>query len=256
MHVHLPKPLHGWREFVGEVGIIVIGVLIALGAEQLIERWQWHEKVNETTAQLDAELHRDALSAYEWLVAAPCVDGQLQAIDAALVSARQTHRLEPTPAFTPPLEMFTEDTWLNARALQVADHLSPKQVQEYSELFFFPRDLGTSVVELHKEGAELRSLSPGYSPISPEEVSAYQRQAGRVHELLDRVELGETLLLKELNAQGIRPSAGEMKNAAQEMKNALESRRKGAGQCVAPPDLQRKVAPGDVTSRNRPARSD
>jgi hypothetical protein len=30
MHFHLPKPLHGWREFAGEVGIIVIGVLIAL----------------------------------------------------------------------------------------------------------------------------------------------------------------------------------------------------------------------------------
>jgi len=23
MHFHLPKPLHGWREFAGEVGIIV-----------------------------------------------------------------------------------------------------------------------------------------------------------------------------------------------------------------------------------------
>ena len=33
MHFHLPKPLHGWREFAGEVGIIVLGVLIALGAE-------------------------------------------------------------------------------------------------------------------------------------------------------------------------------------------------------------------------------
>lgn len=34
MHFRLPKPLHGWRTFVGEVGIIVLGVLIALGAEQ------------------------------------------------------------------------------------------------------------------------------------------------------------------------------------------------------------------------------
>lgn len=36
MHFHLPKPLHGWRAFAGEVGIIVLGVLIALGAEQLV----------------------------------------------------------------------------------------------------------------------------------------------------------------------------------------------------------------------------
>ena len=33
LHIHRPKPLHGWSEFAGEAGIIVIGVLIARGAE-------------------------------------------------------------------------------------------------------------------------------------------------------------------------------------------------------------------------------
>jgi hypothetical protein len=37
MRFFLPKPLRGWRQFVGEVGIIVIGVLIALGAEQVVQ---------------------------------------------------------------------------------------------------------------------------------------------------------------------------------------------------------------------------
>jgi hypothetical protein len=37
MHFHLPKPLHGWRQFVGEVEIILIGVLIALGAKQFAQ---------------------------------------------------------------------------------------------------------------------------------------------------------------------------------------------------------------------------
>lgn len=37
MHIHLPKALHGWRDFLKEVGIIVLGVLIALGAEQGVE---------------------------------------------------------------------------------------------------------------------------------------------------------------------------------------------------------------------------
>ena len=45
MHVHLPKPLHGWREFLGEVGIIVVGVLIALGAEQVVETLHWRSAV-------------------------------------------------------------------------------------------------------------------------------------------------------------------------------------------------------------------
>jgi len=55
MHFHLPKPLHGWREFAGEVGIIVIGVLIALGAEQLVERLHHHSQVHGAIEKLRAE---------------------------------------------------------------------------------------------------------------------------------------------------------------------------------------------------------
>ena len=235
MHFHLPKPLHGWREFAGEVGIIVVGVLIALSAEQVVEQWHWRHEVGATVGQLDSELHSDVRSAYSWLVIAPCVDRQLEAIDSALASARQTGRLAPTSPLTPSLEVFTEDSWLNARALQVADHIPPDKIAHYSRMFFLPRDLGVSVVELHKEAAEMRSLSGGLSPISRDEVGAYQRQAGRIHELLDRVELGETLL--------IRNSGIELSGA--EKKQLLEADRSWAGQCAAPPDLRRKFARGD-----------
>ena len=37
-HFQLPKPLHGWRALFGEVGVIVLGVLIALGAQQFARR--------------------------------------------------------------------------------------------------------------------------------------------------------------------------------------------------------------------------
>ena len=40
MKIRLPKPMHGWREFAGEVGIIVLGVLIALAADQLVDDWK------------------------------------------------------------------------------------------------------------------------------------------------------------------------------------------------------------------------
>lgn len=239
MHVHLPKPLHGWRAFIGEVGIIVIGVLIALAAEQSIEAWHWHHKVDQTKQELDAELHSDAVSAYDWLTVAPCVDQQLNSIDAALASARQLGRVKATPKLTPPLEIFTEDSWLNARAMQVADHLRPEEIALYSKLFFLPRDLAGSIIELHKEAAELRSLSNGVPSMSTEEVGAYQRQAGRIHELLDRVELGDTLLLKELKMQAISPSR-------QEMAQLLKFNRSWAGECAAPPNPHRQFASGDV----------
>ena len=37
MEIHKPNPIHNFREFLKEVGIIVLGVLIALGAEQTVE---------------------------------------------------------------------------------------------------------------------------------------------------------------------------------------------------------------------------
>jgi len=55
MHFHLPKPLHGWREFVGEVAIIVLGVLIALGAEQVVEWLHWRHQQHETLERLFQE---------------------------------------------------------------------------------------------------------------------------------------------------------------------------------------------------------
>jgi len=239
MHFHLPKPMHGWREFAGEVGIIVVGVLIALGAEQAVESWHWHLKATQTTKILDAELHRDAVSAYDWLTVAPCVDRQLNSIDKALSSARQSGSLLATPKLTPPLEVFTEDAWLDARAMQVADHLTPQTSAAYSGLFFLSRDLAGAIPSLHNEAAELQSLSSGVSPNSTAEVGDYQRQVGRVRELLDRVELGETLLLAELKKHGIEPSR-------EERARLLKVSRSWAGECAAPSNAQRHFAPGDV----------
>lgn len=41
----VPTPMNGWRPFWGEVGIIVLGVLIALGAQQIVEAIQWKREV-------------------------------------------------------------------------------------------------------------------------------------------------------------------------------------------------------------------
>ena len=53
MHFHLPKPLHGWREFIGEVGIIVVGVLVALTAEQLVEAAHWRSEARDFRDWID-----------------------------------------------------------------------------------------------------------------------------------------------------------------------------------------------------------
>jgi len=59
MHFHLPKPVHGWREFASEVGIIVVGVLLALLAEQFVEWIHWRHQQHERLERLFDEARMD-----------------------------------------------------------------------------------------------------------------------------------------------------------------------------------------------------
>ena len=59
MDIHKPKPWHGVREFLKEFGTIVLGVLVALGAEQTAEWLHRQAEVREARAALHAEIADD-----------------------------------------------------------------------------------------------------------------------------------------------------------------------------------------------------
>lgn len=56
MRFRLPKPLHGWRAFAGEVGIIVLGVLIALGAQEVAQNIQQRSDARDADRAIRGEL--------------------------------------------------------------------------------------------------------------------------------------------------------------------------------------------------------
>jgi hypothetical protein len=77
VHFHLPKPLHGWRELLGEVGIIVIGVLIALGAEQVVEALHNRSVAEETRRAIKSEFNDDLAALAVRASIEPCIDRRL-----------------------------------------------------------------------------------------------------------------------------------------------------------------------------------
>ena len=77
MHVHLPKPLHGWREFAGEVGIIVLGVLIALGAEQAIESIHDRAVTSQSRRDVREEVATNLGFYGQRLQESPCIESKL-----------------------------------------------------------------------------------------------------------------------------------------------------------------------------------
>ncbi len=230
MHFHLPKPLHGWREFAGEVGIIVLGVLIALGAEQVIEDVRWHQKVNRTEHELNQELHDDELSAYSWLTVHRCLEGELNSAKLAVRQARETGEIAPISPYDPPLRLFTDDAWLNARSLEVADRMGPQIMRTYSRLYFFPTELKGNIVQLHQLAAELQPLVGGLHRVSVDEAGSYQRVMSQAGELQHRTELAERLLLKSGLDSGNRLTKAEMDYEVRRTRSIY-------GPCAGPAEL-------------------
>jgi hypothetical protein len=56
MDIQKPKPRGGWPEFLTEIGIIVIGVLIALGGQQLVEWIHQSQEIREARESIRDEI--------------------------------------------------------------------------------------------------------------------------------------------------------------------------------------------------------
>jgi hypothetical protein len=136
MHVHLPKPLHGWREFLGEVGIIVLGVLIALGANALIERTNWRQKVGLADANMRVEVVHNRTNAAQYAILQPCADRILDRMTADLISGN-TADLNKLHAIGEPFvsEAWTATAWEAAVAGQIGQHMDAERFLNYAEAF-------------------------------------------------------------------------------------------------------------------------
>jgi hypothetical protein len=165
MHFHLPKPLHGWREFAGEVAIIVLGVLIALGLEQLVERWHWHDRVQHAVAALSLELSETIGQGQERLNVAPCVDRRLDELSSIIDHASLSGRLPPLGRFgVPPVRTYSTGVWQSTLAGQTAEHLTDGDRGIYSVIYGFSEILSTINRDELAEWTRLATISgPGRS---------------------------------------------------------------------------------------------
>jgi len=74
------SPSMGWRAFWSEIVIVVLGVVIALAANEAVQDWSWRSRV----ADADARLYSDIVWAFLWsaekYTSQPCADAQLSAL--------------------------------------------------------------------------------------------------------------------------------------------------------------------------------
>lgn len=82
MHIHKPKAAHSVGEFLSEIGVIVVGILIALTLEQVIEAVHRNAEVREAREALHEEIRANASVSLYGLDEDKCLLTQLDAFAA------------------------------------------------------------------------------------------------------------------------------------------------------------------------------
>lgn len=208
MHVHLPKPLHGWREFAGEVGIIVLGVLIALGAEQMIETIRARREVAEFRSAIGVELASD-LAAYRYRVQQePCVKRRLGELGEWLNADRAGKPLVPAGEIgRPSIYGFLSSVWKSSSP-DVMNHLSLKTREQYAAIY----DFAALVDEQMGQEAEIwRSLNAfnGASQLSVEDHRKIADLAYRAKSIDELIVVNYPWFAHDAAAIGVTPAWGD-----------------------------------------------
>jgi hypothetical protein len=165
MHFHVPKPLHGWREFLGEVGIIVLGVLIALGFEQVVSAVHDRFTAADARASILDEIRFDLATIQLRQRSEACEQERLREIIVYLDAVERG--LNPKPlqwvgAPEAPLLFHT-----NFEAAQSAGQFFLLKKAEQRQLAQFYVDFGDFNQAATREWydwAALRSLAGGHPP--------------------------------------------------------------------------------------------
>ena len=138
---HLDAPdartFNGWREFFKEVGTIVLGVLIALTAGELVDDWHWKSEVGIVEDSLNDELSDSLFAAEERIKITDCQRQTVDALDELADKSRGNLVIRNTPVSRN--RVWGSAAWDAAVASGAIAHMPHDTRNAYSELFSYVR---------------------------------------------------------------------------------------------------------------------
>ena len=135
MDIHKPKPWHGLREFLKEYVIIVVGVLTALGGEQVVEALHGMHQAEAGDAELRVAFVREVNNTALRQAQNACVAKRLAGLNSILRQAEESGRLPAIVAVGhPPFTPWTVGVWEVLVADQTVSHLPREKAIAYTAI--------------------------------------------------------------------------------------------------------------------------
>lgn len=246
MHIHLPKPLHGWREFAGEVGIIVIGVLIALAADQVVEELGWRKKIDSAEAAMRLELATDVgLQAYGRMAIGDCLAAQIRQIHDGAGKVPSARLRQWIAAYEPPNLAWDSEAWKATLASDAGTHMGAERLIGWSAPYRLIPALGEANEDERKQVIDLHSALPPAGEPSPEELQRLRQLSARLADDNDALAAVSKIVLIRSERDGA--------SMAPATKRALVERARALyGACARVPDLTTPADTGIDTNLRLP----
>jgi hypothetical protein len=230
MAIQWPRPSRGLRRLVKEVSIIVLGVLLALGAQQIADDLDWRHKARDAVEAMRLEMQEDnGPQGFVRIAAEHCYDGQLDAIQAA-IEAGQDRRVVAAlaAAYQPPVRTWDSDAWNATVAAGVPAHVSAQQMVDWSTPYRTIPDLRRVNAQESADLAALQPLRRGAGPLSANE---QDRMLAGVQKL--RSDNWQMAHLSRKGSIGL--DLGHMAVRPEERRRLLDGLRARYGACVVTP---------------------
>ncbi len=206
MHFHLPKPLHGWRAFAGEVGIIVLGVLIALAAEQVAQGFHERSEMRQLRDALRAELADDR-ARWELIRAQdPCTVQRLNALEQWVASAPADASLIKNPYRVILLNMHSS-AWDLAKTSPATAHIPLEERLTYASLYGAIENWRECINEENVNSNALSALL--VTADEPENRRLARVRLAQARLFLNRRQLNYRYFFERFDELGIKPDYGQ-----------------------------------------------
>ena len=143
------NPPNGWNAVAWELAIVVLGVLIALGAQQAVEELRWRDEVRLTEDALTIEIAESVVHASERQMVNRCLSDRLSHLigkvssnvgpwsgDPLPLSRTATSVKITTPAaYRTPNRPWNDDVWVATQNGGVFSHMSRERVAAFAKVY-------------------------------------------------------------------------------------------------------------------------
>lgn len=168
------NPWHDWRENVRELTIVVVGVFIALVAQQLADDWQWRQKTRSAIVAMHHELlWDDGPEIYQRAISHPCAVARLDAIRAAVETGKSRAEVwSLIDSYGTGFVTYDSAAHDAAVAADAFTHMSEAQAAPFANIYPSMPVFNRTAEQEAAHIAGLRALKRTGGPLSAAEVDA------------------------------------------------------------------------------------